>query len=36
MTEKNRENLEDIGVGNCFLSRTPIAQKIIAKIFKWD
>jgi hypothetical protein len=30
------KTLEDIGVGNYFLNRTPIAQDIKARIGKWD
>jgi hypothetical protein len=31
-----RKTLEDIGIGNYFLNRTPIAKKIRARTDKWD
>jgi hypothetical protein len=34
--EKNRENLKNIGIDNALLNRTPIAQKLRARIDKWD
>jgi hypothetical protein len=34
--EHNGKTLEDMGIGNDFLNRTPTAQKIITTIDKWD
>jgi hypothetical protein len=34
--EKIGKTLEDRGIGNCFLNKTTIAQKIRARIEKWD
>jgi hypothetical protein len=31
-----RKPLEDIGIDNNFLNRTPVAQEIRARIDKWD
>jgi hypothetical protein len=33
---KNRENFGDIGLGNYFLNRIPIAQEIRTRIGKWE
>jgi hypothetical protein len=35
LQEKNKETLEDTGLDNYFLTRTPIAQEIRARIDKW-
>jgi hypothetical protein len=34
LLEENTETLQDVGIGNDFLSRTPIAQKLGARIDK--
>jgi hypothetical protein len=34
--EKHRETLQDTGIDNDFLHRTPIVQEIRARIAKWD
>jgi hypothetical protein len=36
LQEKIRKALEEIGLGNYFLKRTPIVQEIRARIDKWD
>jgi hypothetical protein len=36
LEENIRKILEDIGIDNDFLNRTPIAQEIRARIDKWD
>ena len=34
--EKVGGTLEEIGIGNCFLNITPVAQTLISTINKWD
>jgi hypothetical protein len=36
LEENIKETSQDIGTGNYFLNRTPIAQKIRIRIDKWD
>ena len=36
LTEKQKEKLFDIGIGNVFLDMTPKAQAIQEKIDKWN
>jgi hypothetical protein len=36
LKEGRGKTLEDVGMGNNFLNRTPIAQEIKARIDKWN
>jgi hypothetical protein len=36
LLQKKKKTLEDVDIGNDFLTRTPMAQKIRARIDKWD
>jgi hypothetical protein len=36
LEENIGETLQDLGIGDDFLNRTLIAQKIIGRIDKWD
>jgi hypothetical protein len=36
LQENIEKILENIGIGNNFLNRTPIAQEIRARIVRWD
>jgi hypothetical protein len=36
LEENIGETLEDIGIDNTFMNRTPIAQEIIKRIDTWD
>jgi hypothetical protein len=36
LEENIEETVQDIGIGNNFLNRTPVVQEIIVRINKWD